>query len=254
MFRYAPGMAWADTLIAAAAAFGSGTVGVYVSLRQTRETLTSNSTLQTKKLEADANVLREEREHQQRRDAYVPMMAYVEWSKRVNVVRADVADRRQAAMRDVMTGNVMNLTTEDALAMRAAYDNSGPTALEKKTIEAGPAEEDLFHTLGLVNAFASKDVLDKFLVIVDSTTRIEKVEVSLERAIRLFPNPLGPKPSISEVSAASRQQIESVKSQFDASLELLDATRRYAEVAAELRDRARAELDRIRPEVEPSGS
>ena len=84
---YALGMGWPDTLIAAAAAIGGGVIGAYASLLQMKATLKSDKELQDDQLVADKELSREEREHQQRRDAYVPMMEYVTWAKRVNPVR-----------------------------------------------------------------------------------------------------------------------------------------------------------------------
>jgi hypothetical protein len=206
--------------------------------------------LQDKKVDADKDLSREAREYQQRRDAYVPMMAYVTWATRVNLVRIEVVNRRRTAVEKFKTANIQDIKAEDVVAMRAAYDNSGPTEWEQRMIDAAPALEDRFRILGSAYAFASKDVLDKFLQVDDSTERIEKAQVKLEKAIMDFPNPLGPEPSLHEVSVAAIRQIESVGEMSDASLELLDATKRYSKVTVSLRDTVRAELDRIRSEVD----
>ena len=70
---------------------------------------------------------REEREHQQCRDAYIPMMEYVAWAKRVNLVRTELAVRRDTAVGEVRPYKIEDMTPEAAAAMRAAFDNNGPT-------------------------------------------------------------------------------------------------------------------------------
>ena len=243
-------MGWLSALIAAVAAIAGGVVGAFASLRTTRETLKSDIKLQNKKVDADKDLSREAREYQQRRDAYVPMMTYVTWATRVNLVRIDVVNRRRTAVKEFKTANFQDIKAEDIVAMLAAYDNSGPTEWEQRIIDAAPALEDRFGILGSAYAFASKDVLDKFLQVDDSTERIEKAQVKLEKAIMDFPNPLGPEPSLDELHAAALRQIGSVGEMSDASFELLDATKRYTEVTVSLRDTVRAELDRIRSEVD----
>jgi hypothetical protein len=146
------------------------------------------------------------------------------------------------------------MTTEAPVAMRAAYDSNGPTAWEQETIGAGPTPEDRFRILGLVTAFASEDVLAKFLHLVDGPERIEKAIVSLEKALMDYPGPLGPEPSLSEASAAARRQIDSAWNTAKASLELLDTTKLYSGVVASVEDTARTELAQIRSEVKPSQS
>jgi hypothetical protein len=246
---YAPGMGWPDTLIAGAAAIGGGVIGAYASLYQTRVTLRSDKELQNDKLVADKDLSREEREHQQRREAYVPMMEYITWAKRVNEVRTGVVNRRANAVRDVRPDNINDMTPEAAVAMRAAYDNNGPTEWEQQTISAGPTPKDRFKILGVVTVFASENVLNKFLRVVDGTERIEKAVVRLEQALMDYPGPLGPDPSMSEVTAAARQQIDSAWNTAKAGFELLDATKLYSEVVASVEDTARAELALIRPEI-----
>src|SRR5262249_3016426 len=152
---------------------------------------------------------REEREHQQRREAYAPMMGYVTWAKRVNEVRTSVVDRRATAGGEVRPTNVTNMTAEAAVAMRAADDNNGPTKWEQETEDGGPTPQDRFRVLGLATAFASEDVLTRFLQLVDGTERIEKAVVSLEKALMDYPGPLGPEPSPHEVNTAALQQIDS---------------------------------------------
>jgi hypothetical protein len=251
---YAPGMGWPDTLIAAAAAIGGGVIGGYASLYQTRVTLRSDKMLQDDQLVADKNLSREEREHQQRREAYAPMMEYVTWAKRVNEVRTRVVDRRATAVGEVRPANIKDMTAEAAVAMRAAYDNNGPTEWEQETIGAGPTPQDRFRILGLATAFASEDVLTRFLQLVDGTERIEKAVVSLEKALMDYPGPLGPEPSIHEESVAAHRQIDSSWNTFKAGQELLDATKLYSEVVASVEDAVRAELAWIRHKVEPSQS
>jgi len=143
------------------------------------------------------------------------------------------------------------MTTEAAAAMRAAYDNNGPTAWEQGAIDAGPTPKDRFKILGLVTAFASEDVLTRFLELVDGTERIEKAVVSLEKALMDYPGPLGSAPSIHEVSVAARRQIDSAWNTAEAGFELIEATRLYSEAVARVEDAARAELARIRSKVEP---
>lgn len=247
-------MGWPDTLIGAAAAIVGGGIGAYVSLYQTRQILRSDRKLQGEKLDADKDLSREAREYQQRRDAYVPMMEYISWAMRVNQVRTEVVDRRSNAVQQVRPANIQNMTAAAAVAMRNAYDNNGPTKWEQETIDAGPTPAERFRILGLVTTFASEDVLDRFLRVVDSTERIEKAYGSLEKALMDFPGPLGPNPSPSQVSAAAKQQIESASNTFFAGQELLAATKQYSDVVASVRDTARAELDRIRSEVERSKS
>ena len=251
---YAPGMGWPDTLIAAAAAIGGGVIGAYASLYQVRVTLKSDKELQDDQLVADKNLSREEREHQQRRDAYVPMMEYVTWAKRVNLVRTEVVDRRTTAVGEVRPANIQEMTAAAAAAMRAAYDNNGPTKWEQQTIDAGPTPKDRFKILGLVTAFASEDVLTKFLQLVDSTERIEKAVVSVEKTLMDYPGPLGPEPSQDEQHAAQTGQINSAWNNAKAVSELLKATKLYSEVVASVEDTARAELARIRSEAKPSQS
>ena len=243
-------MEWLTALIAAVAAIAGGFVGAFASLRSNRETLRSDMMLQNKKVDADKDLAREAREYQQRRDAYDPMMAYVAWAMRVNLVRLEVVNRRRTAVQKFRTANVKDIKAEDVVANRAAYDNSGPTEWEQRMIDAGPTVENRFRILGSAYAFASKDVLDKFLQVDDSTERIEKAQVKMEKAMMEFPDPLGPEPSIHEVSVAAIRQLESVGEMSDASFELLNATERYTEVTASLRDTVRAELDRIRLEVD----
>jgi hypothetical protein len=243
-------MGWLDALIAALAAIGGGVVGAYASLRQTRETLRSDTALQREKLDADTDLSREAREYQQRRDAYDPMMAYVTWAKRVNLVRIEVVNRRRTAVAKFKTANVKDIKAEDVVALHAAYDNSGPTEWEERMIDAGPALKERFKILGSAYAFASTDVLEKFIQVDDSTERIEKAQVRMEKAIMDFPDPLGPEPSIHEVSVAAIQSLTSVGEMSEASFELLEATNQYTKVTDSLRDTVRAELDRIRSKVD----
>jgi hypothetical protein len=251
---YATGMGWPDTLIAAAAAIGGGVIGAYASLLQMRATLKSDKKLQDDQLVAAMDLSREEREHQQRRDAYVPMMEYVTWAKRVNQVRTEAVNRRAHAVREVRPDNIKDMTAEAAVAMRAAYDKNGPTEWERETIAAGPTPQDRFRILGLVTAFASEDVLTKFLTLVDGTERIEKAIVSLEKALMDYPGPLGSEPSIHETAVAAEWQINSAWNTAKAGFELLDATKLYSGVVASVEDTAREELARIRSEVKPSQS
>jgi len=245
-------MGWPDALIGAAAAVGGGALGAWVSLRQTREALNSDRELQRQKQDADEALSRELRQYQQRRDAYVPMMKYVTWAARVNQVRTEVIDRRVAAVQEVRPANVLDMTAEAGAAMRAAYESNGPTAWEQGMIDAGPTAEDRFAVLGLVNAFASNDVLDGFLSVVDGTERIEKAYVRVEKGIMNYPGPLGSDPSVSEVSEAAKSQIAWSAELFDASMELVDATKKYSAVVVNLRDTARTELDQIRVRAEPA--
>jgi hypothetical protein len=244
-------MGWPDTLIAAAAAIGGAVIGGFASLHATRVTLKSDKKLQDDQLVAGKDLSREEREHQQRREAYAPMMTYVTWAKRVNAVRTEVAERRATAVGEVRPSNINDMTGKAAVAMRAAYDKNGPTEWEQETISAGPTPKDRFTILGLVTAFASEDVLARFLQLVDGTERIEKAVVSLEKALMDYPGPLGPEPSIPEVADAARRQIDSAWNTAKAGFELLDATKLYSQVVASVEDTARAELARIRPEVKP---
>jgi hypothetical protein len=248
--EYALGMEWLTALIAAVAAIAGGFVGAFASLRSNRETLRSDMMLQNKKVDADKDLAREAREYQQRRDAYDPMMAYVTWATRVNAVRIEVVNRRRTAVEKFKTANIQNIKAEDVVAHRAAYDNSGPTEWEQRMIDAGPTVEDRFRILGSAYAFASKEVLEKFLQVDESTERIEKAQVRLEKAMMDFPDPLGPEPSIHEVSVAAIRQIESAGEMIGPTRELVDATIRYTNVTESLRDTVRAELDRIRLEVD----
>ena len=245
-------MGWPDTLIAAAAAIIGGAIGAYASLRQTKAALKNAGELQDKKVIADENLSREEREHQQRRDAYAPMLTYVGWAMRVNLVRTEVAQRRANAVGEVRPADIRDMTAEAAVAILAAYDNNGPTELEQETIGAGPNPEYRFTILGLVTAFASKDVLDGFHQVVDGTEGIEKALFRQEKALRDFPGPLGPEPSISEVADAAKHQINSAWNIAQTGFALLDAAKLYSGAVASVIDTARAELDRIRPEVKPA--
>jgi len=155
-------------------------------------------------------------------------------------------------VQEVRPADVRDMTAEAAAAMRAAYDSNGPTPWEQGTIDAGPTPEDRFAVLGLVNAFASHDVLDGFLRVVDGTERIEKAYVRVEKGIMNYRRPLGPDPSASEVTDAAKSQISWSAELFDASLELVDATKQYSAVVTSVRDTARAELDQIRDKAEPS--
>jgi len=245
-------MGWPDALIGAAAAVGGGAIGAWVSLRQTRDALTGDRMLQREKQNAEEALSRELRQYEQRREAYIPMMKYVSWAQRVNQVRTEVIDRRMAAVQEARPANVLDMTTEAADAMRAAYENNGPTAWEQGTIDAGPTPEDRFTVLGLANAFASNDVLDGFLRVVDNTECIEKAYVRIEKAALNHPGPLAPDPSIAEVSTAAKLQIAWSAELFAASMELIDATKQYSAAVGSVRDTARLELDQIRAKAEPS--
>lgn len=251
---YTPGMGWPDTLITAAAAIGGGAIGAYVSLYVTKVTLKSAKELHDDQLIADKNLSREEQEHQQRREAYAPMMEYVTWAKHVNQVHAEVVNRRADAVKEVRPANIEDVTAETAVAMRAAYDNNGPTEWEQKTIDGGPTLQDRFKILGLASAFASEDVLTKFLQLVDGTERIERAVVSLETALMDYPGPLGPEPSTHEIAVAANRQIDSAWNTAKLGFELLDAMKLYSGVVGSVEDTIREELALIRSEVEPSKS
>lgn len=246
-------MGWPDTLIAAAAGVGGGLIGAYASLRATRQTLRSDTELKEKELAAAKDLSREEQEYQQRRDAYVEVKAYVAWAKHVNEVRTAVVDRRYRAVVEVGVENIQNLTAEAAAAMLAAYDDNGPTKWEQETIDGGPTPQERFRTFGLVDAFASEDVRDKFLQVVDNTEKIEKAQVSLEKALMDFQGSVGSEPA-SSTAAATTQQIESANNASLATKELLAATKQYHDAVASVDKMVRAELNRIRFNVEPSQS
>jgi len=230
MSRYAASMAWPETLIAALAAFGSGAAGVAVSLRQTKATLLNESTLQRDRLKAEIDLSREVREHQLLRDAYAPMMSYVEWAKRVNAVRANVLDRTTTAFGEVRPTNVLDAKAEDVVATRAAIDNNSPTELEQKMINGSPTTVELFRILGLVDVVASGDVLNKFHVVIDSTAKIEEAQIRYEKALLDLPSPLGSEPSFDEVAAAARQQISSYTDALNASLRNLSSQLRQFDI------------------------
>jgi hypothetical protein len=166
-------------------------------------------------------------------------------------VRTELAVRRDTAVGEVRPYKIEDMTPEAAAAMRAAFDNNGPTEWEQRTIGAGPAPQDMFKILGSVTAFASEDVLTKFLQLVDGTERMEKAIVSLEKALMDYPGPLGPEPSIHERNVVLERQINSAWNTAKAGSELLDATKLYSGVVASVEDTARAELARIRSEVKP---
>jgi hypothetical protein len=75
-------------------------------------------------------------------------MTYVEWCLRVNIVRMNVAERRADALQELMPTNVMSTTDTDVTAMRAAFDNSGPTEWEQGLIDAGPSRKKCSESLG----------------------------------------------------------------------------------------------------------
>jgi hypothetical protein len=182
------------------------------------------------------------------------MMGYIVWAKHVNLVHAEVVNRRSNAVGEVRPVSIDDMTAETAVAMRAAYDNSGPTEWEQRTIDGGPTPQDRFKILGLATVFASEDVLAGFLQLVDGTERIEKAFVSMEKALTDYPGPLGREPSIHERAVLSEQVINSAWNTARVGLELLDAMKLYSGVVASVEDAIRQELTPIRSEVEPSQS
>jgi hypothetical protein len=235
-------MAWLDTLIGAGLALVSGGAGAGVSWVQTTRNRKSNEDLQSAMLRAKEKESLDLRQYQQRREAYPQIMTYVEWCLRVNLARMNVAERRKDALQKVTPTNVMSNTDEDVKAMRAAFDNSGPTEWEQRMIDARPQSEEMFRILGLADAFASTDVLDGFLHIVDSTETLEKVDMQYEKVLMDFPGPLGLEPEAHKVSDAAKQQIEWAVNLLEAAQRRLRAVRQYSEVASSVLATIRAEL------------
>ncbi len=189
-----------------------------------------------------------------RRDAYGDMMTYINWAVRVNAVRATVVDRRRVAVEKVKATNIQNITSKGVIAAQAAFDKSGPTKWEQGVIDGGPTVKERFRILGLVDTFASSDVMDKFHQAGNATDDIEDASVRFEKALMDFPDPLGSNASVSEISAAAIRQINSAGDSFFAAQDLLRATEQFDEVVKSVRDTARAELAQIKSEVEPSHS
>jgi hypothetical protein len=124
-----PSIGRPDTLIAGAAAIGGGVIGARAILRQTTATLSSDKQLQAAKLQAEENLSRDARAHEQRRDAYVPMVTYVTWAMRVNQIRTNVNDRGASAAVELRPSNIQDMTAEVVAAMRVAFDNNRPYGL-----------------------------------------------------------------------------------------------------------------------------
>lgn len=245
-------MAWPEALISAAAVVVGVGVGALTSRNQTGKTLEGAKGLQSEKLGHETDLAREEREYKKLSEAYIPMLTYIAWVERVNLARADVVNRRRDALQPVLTETVLETSAESVVARQAAYDSSGPTVWEQRTIDASPTPGDTFRVLGLVDAFASEGVRDGFRRIVHSTEAIEKAQADYEAALMNFPGPLGTTPSIHEVAVAAKQQLKSSGKMVDASFGLLRAMDSYSTIVKDVVKTARAELEQIKPKADPS--
>jgi hypothetical protein len=255
-------MGWSDAIVGGAAALVGAGIGAYASYRATKATLNSDEVLQRNQLVADNLLSREEREHEQRRQAYAPMMAYLLWSLKVNQARAEVAKRRSDAVGKARGTNQDGGVTSAAAAvaataMRDAYKDAGPTRWEQETIDSGPTAQDRFKTEGLAHAFASKDVLQGFVKVVDSTKTIDMATVRLDEILRDFPSPLvtqysdedfdAGKVDIGDGADAAKRLINASADMFKASMELLRAMTEYSGLVEHVYETMQSELDQYRP-------
>ncbi|KFF58317.1 hypothetical protein JF66_19440 [Cryobacterium sp. MLB-32] len=232
-------------LIGAAVAFLSVVVAAaslliawFSSLSETRSARKNHE----ESVAAQANLSREEREYEQLRAAYAPMLAYVAWAERAVMVLIIVTIRKYNAVAKVRQVSMLKVTEQDELAIRTAILTAGPLKWEQEIIDAGPTAKERFSIYGLTSAFASVDVRAKFDHLSALTDSIEAASAVIETNLEHTSRALGEDPHLQVVAERARDIIAREASMADASRVLHDATRAYRDAAEVLKNAARAEL------------